>query len=213
MPVKSGRPKGTSAARQQLLDAAREKFTLLPYEKVSTRLIAEAAGVNAALIRYYFGGKAGLFEQMLRETMAPLRRFFADIEHGAAGTHSLETFMRTYYRAIAPNPDVPKLILRVMSDPAAAQRPLVEQLIGELARGMQRHVFDNPHLLRGLRSGISPTRAKMTVFSLTLFPFLVPESILNLQGFSLEAEGLDALLEHNIQVLRHGLFNADKKTL
>ena len=45
---------------------------VMAYDKVSIRLIAQKAGVNSSLIRYYFGNKEGLFETMLRETLAPM---------------------------------------------------------------------------------------------------------------------------------------------
>ncbi len=71
--ARAGRPKGSSDARQKLVVAARQMFSALPYEKVSTRMIAEKAQVRPALINYYFGAKSGLFEQMLLETMEPMR--------------------------------------------------------------------------------------------------------------------------------------------
>lgn len=55
---KVGRPTGgESDARKRLIDASRQLFIRLPYEKVSTRLVAERADVNIALIRYYFKSK------------------------------------------------------------------------------------------------------------------------------------------------------------
>ncbi|TMX45314.1 TetR family transcriptional regulator [Vibrio sp. Hep-1b-8] len=73
-PRKAGRPSDSIDARQQLIHQARELFTVMAYDKVSTRLIANRAGVNVAMIRYYFGNKEGLFETMLRETLEPMRR-------------------------------------------------------------------------------------------------------------------------------------------
>ncbi len=71
---KVGRPRKQTDARQKLLEHARELFVVMPYDKVSTRLIAQRAGVNIAMIRYYFGNKEGLFETMVRETIAPMKK-------------------------------------------------------------------------------------------------------------------------------------------
>ncbi len=46
--------------RERLLAAARELFLRYGYRAVSSRQIGAAAGVNFAMIRYYFGGKPGL---------------------------------------------------------------------------------------------------------------------------------------------------------
>lgn len=70
---KAGRPQKNLDVRQLLIEHARDLFVVQPYDKVSTRLIAERAGVNIAMIRYYFGSKAGLFEAMLRETLRPMQ--------------------------------------------------------------------------------------------------------------------------------------------
>ena len=54
---KVGRPTKQTDARKLLIDSARDLFIVQSYDKVSTRLIATKAGVNVAMIRYYFGNK------------------------------------------------------------------------------------------------------------------------------------------------------------
>ncbi|MCP4320660.1 MAG: TetR/AcrR family transcriptional regulator [Alteromonadales bacterium] len=50
-----GRPDKTgNDARQLLIDADRKKFVSKSYDKVSIRELAKTAGVNSAMIRYYF---------------------------------------------------------------------------------------------------------------------------------------------------------------
>ena len=61
-----------SPLRQRLLDAAKTCFLADDYHAVSTRRIAEAAGANVSMIRYYFGSKEGLYEEMIRDTLQPL---------------------------------------------------------------------------------------------------------------------------------------------
>lgn len=49
------------SAREALIDAAIERIGRDGFDAVSIRAIADRAGVNAALISYYFGGKEGLY--------------------------------------------------------------------------------------------------------------------------------------------------------
>jgi len=49
----------------RILDAADALFGERGYDGTSARDVAQAAGVNKALIFYYFGSKDGLFEQVL----------------------------------------------------------------------------------------------------------------------------------------------------
>jgi TetR/AcrR family transcriptional regulator, regulator of cefoperazone and chloramphenicol sensitivity len=60
---------GSTEARQQLMSAALRLFAAKGFAKTSTRAIAEAAGVNLAAIRYYFGDKAGLYSAMFCDTL------------------------------------------------------------------------------------------------------------------------------------------------
>src|SRR5580704_17795633 len=71
-----GRPSAENAedVRKKLLDAARELFPRYGYRGVSSRQIGAAAGVNFAMIRYYFGGKPGLYREMLHGVMQPARQ-------------------------------------------------------------------------------------------------------------------------------------------
>ena len=54
--------------RERLLKAVLESFLSDEYHKVTTRLIAEKANANIFMIRYYFGDKEGLYEEMIRDT-------------------------------------------------------------------------------------------------------------------------------------------------
>lgn len=58
-----GRPEGTSAVRDEIMDAAEVQFAELGYAGTSLREVAAATNVTQALISYYFGSKYGLFEE------------------------------------------------------------------------------------------------------------------------------------------------------
>jgi|JI10StandDraft_1071094.scaffolds.fasta_scaffold91986_3 AcrR family transcriptional regulator len=55
----------SAQTRQRLVDAAEELFANLGYAATGLREVAAAAGVNVALVKRYFGGKEGLFEEAL----------------------------------------------------------------------------------------------------------------------------------------------------
>src|SRR4051794_21738794 len=56
-----GRPRGTTTTKADILAAARRRFLDDGYDSVTLRAIAADAGVDVALISYYFGSKKGLF--------------------------------------------------------------------------------------------------------------------------------------------------------
>ena len=57
------------ASRARLLGSGLRLFAQQGFAKTSTRELADAAGVNVAAIRYYFGDKAGLYRAVFLEPM------------------------------------------------------------------------------------------------------------------------------------------------
>jgi AcrR family transcriptional regulator len=58
---RSGRWRTGQQSKQRIIDAAREKFTRDGYERATVRGIAADAGVDVAMVYYFFGNKEGLF--------------------------------------------------------------------------------------------------------------------------------------------------------
>lgn len=205
MAGKAGRPVGTSDARERLIAEARRLFIYLPYSKVSTRMIAARADVNVALIRYYFANKAGLYETMLRETIEPVHQQL-QIVLTKGDFASIGDLMRTYYRIMSPNPDMPKLIARaMMMEPSDLQRQTMEKVFGEVVRPATELMFTNLQEQGQLHAGVCPDKARMSFISLMIFPFLIPPSMLALQGITMDETYLAELAEHNVNLLLHGL--------
>lgn len=60
------------SSRDKLLKSAEELFAEKGFREVSVREIAAHAGVNSALVGYYFRGKQALFNEVYRTHAAPL---------------------------------------------------------------------------------------------------------------------------------------------
>ena len=70
-----GRPKQTDErvkARGRLLDAAESLFAARGFYGVTTRQVADAAGVDVALIYYHFKSKSSLFDGVIERRSGPL---------------------------------------------------------------------------------------------------------------------------------------------
>ena len=59
-------------SRDRLFQSAESLFSTKGFREVTIRDIAAHAGVNFALVAYYFGGKQALFEEVFRSHVAPL---------------------------------------------------------------------------------------------------------------------------------------------
>ena len=133
-------------ARQQLLAQATRLFAAKGYAAASTREICQAAGVNIAAIRYYFGSKEGLYRAALTEPI-----HFIASQFGRFDDPELP-FAQAIRQVLAPmiclNPQddykqqITRLHLRETLEPSAIFRevvrtdiqPLHNLLTGVLAR-------------------------------------------------------------------------------
>ncbi|WP_374928555.1 TetR/AcrR family transcriptional regulator [Kytococcus sedentarius] len=65
VPRRGPRPAGADT-RADILNAALELFSSRGYDAVSLRMVAREAGVDPALVNYYYGGKSALFVAAMR---------------------------------------------------------------------------------------------------------------------------------------------------
>ncbi|MBY8088310.1 TetR/AcrR family transcriptional regulator [Vibrio fluvialis] len=201
---KAGRPQQPTDVRELLLQHAKELFTVMDYDKVSTRLIAQKAQVDIGMIRYYFGSKGGLFETMLRETLAPMKE---QIDHLLADSNhqNLTEVMRTYYREMIKVPHFPRLIMQVMQmPPSELQRQLIEKVILDVTKPVQDMMFQKLIQRGVVRPDADPQLCRVSYISLMVFPFIAPRALLAVHGIELNEEFLDRLIEHNIRLMEQG---------
>ncbi|MGR5068246.1 MULTISPECIES: TetR/AcrR family transcriptional regulator [Vibrio] len=205
---RAGRPTNQIDAREKLIYHARELFTIMAYDKVSTRLVAKKAGVNVAMIRYYFGNKEGLFETMLRETLSPMQKQMQALVSDSSEKNFLD-LMRTYYREMIKVPQFPRLISQVMHmPPSDTQRKLLEKVFADISQPMQGILFDKLVDSGVLRKDADPKLCRVSYISLMVFPFMAPPALLAIHGIELNEDFLNRLFEHNIQLMKHGFLDS-----
>jgi AcrR family transcriptional regulator len=206
---KAGRPPQNSDVRERLIQQARELFVIHSYDKVSTRLIADRAQVNIAMIRYYFGNKAGLFETMLRETLRPMQLQMQKLTQDASHKNFLD-LMRTYYQEMVKVPKFPRLIAQVMNmPPSEVQRELLEKVFLDITKPAQDVIFDKLIESGVLKKGLDPQLCRVSYISLMVFPFVAPPPLLVLHGIELNEAFLNRLIEHNITLMTEGFINVE----
>lgn len=204
---KVGRPSDNIDVREKLIHHARELFVVMAYDKVSTRMIATKAGVNVAMIRYYFGSKEGLFETMLRETLSPIQKQLQTLIADNSEKNFLD-IMRTYYQEMIKVPQFPRLVAQVMHmPPSETQRKLLEKVFSDISKPMQGMMFNKLVDSGILRKDANPKLCRVSYISLMVFPFIAPPALLSVHGIELSEEFLSQLLEHNIKLMKYGFLD------
>ncbi len=80
-----GRRAGGSATREQILEAARARFSAHGYGATTIRGVAADAGVDAALVHYFFGTKEKLFAAAMTLPFNPAEIVGAALEGSVEG--------------------------------------------------------------------------------------------------------------------------------
>jgi AcrR family transcriptional regulator len=211
MTTKMGRPKQSDSkqesARANLIEAAKLCFSTYGFDKISTRKIALKAGVDAAMIRYYFGSKAGLFEAIIQETLAPvIEQFQADIDPDTPPNPLL--LMQTYYRMIAANPMLPKLMLHVLSQQDNPQVfTILTGVIDNLLKRSEKWI-EAFKQQEQINPNLNPAWIRLSFVSLMIFPVLAPKYLQDQLGVELKEDWLLGLADHNQTLLEQGLFTS-----
>lgn len=202
---KVGRPANKVDVRNQLILQARELFSVMPYEKVSIRLIAQKAQVDSAMVRYYFGNKEGLFETMLRESLQPMLGKISQLLEQTSDK-TLYELMREHYMSMLKTPRFSRLISQVMLMPATdTSRQLVEKVFTDTIKPSNDLLFECLVEEGIIHPDLDPDLCRFSFISLMIFPFIAPPAMMALHGFKLDQAFLESLLEHNIRLLKSGM--------
>ena len=189
--------------RERLLESARELFLRYGYRAVSSRQIGAAAGVNFAMIRYYFGGKPGLYREILRGLLpAQLNEFEAWAETGGA---ALPEILANLVRMWAANPWVAGFVLREVLVPGGPMRTMfLREFPERLAPLVERVV--QAQMRRGtLRADLDPKLVVLSMVSLGIFPFLAFALTSRVFGVRHDEEFVSRFLAHTQALLAHGV--------
>ena len=201
-----GRPRAAGAEdiRQKLLTAARELFLRYGYRAVSSRQIGAAAGVNFAMIRYYFGGKPGLYREMLQGVLHPTRATL-DAMSAASLPVELPDVLAKMTRAWAANPWIAGFVVREVLAPDGPMRAMfLREFPERLAPALERVV--QADIERGrLRPDLDPRLLVLSVVSLAIFPFLAYPVASGVFGVRNDEEFVARFLRHSIELLMRGV--------
>ncbi len=207
-PARPGRPPAAQdqEVRRQLITSARALFAKHGYDAVSIRAVAEAAGVNPAMIHYYFGSKQGLHEAMLADTIQPLVErlgaLLANMDQQAA---PLRSFLELYMRTLGANPWMPPLILREVIQEGGRLRGWFIQQFASKGGGLLTRLVQGEQAAGRIRADADPTLTALSMVSLAVFPFVAMPVTSEVFGMRVKDDYLDKLIAHTERVFLQGV--------
>jgi AcrR family transcriptional regulator len=166
-------------AERRILRAARSVFLRRGTSGARMQEIAEEAGVNQALLHYYFRSKEGLAEAVFRETAGQLVPSLVQLlGSDATMEQKVERFVQIYIDTVRESPFIPGYIVAelqfhperigALASEIAGLRP-ADVLGGHLRRlGAQIDVEADAGRMRRIR----PEQLLLNLLALSVFPFV-----------------------------------------
>jgi len=121
--------------RLRLLSAAARLFAERGFAKVTVRDIGKKARANVAAVNYHFGGKAGLYHEVLQSAIQTMQAT-TEAAREAGDRQPADAKLRAYIEVFlhrvtgrGPNTWIHQFMLREMSDPTPALDLVIDQVI------------------------------------------------------------------------------------
>ncbi len=165
-------PPTDTTTMEKILDAARKLFVQQGFAATTTRDIAKEAGINLALVNYYYGSKQNLFKTIMVEHMKGfMKGLSVGINDPSRGLEEKFAFMAdSYISMLLVQPDVPLFLLRSLrEEPDVLFRDVGIGPI--LTDSLLMKEIDAALKAQG-RSLISPLQIFINLMGLCVFPFI-----------------------------------------
>jgi len=111
------------AARDKIIAAATELFAGKGLRATSITDIAARAGVNRAMIAYYFGNKGGLYDAIIDAAVEEAAASLASLDLSGGGRESLRQLVLAFAEANSRRPQFIRMIIYEYFEPARLFEP------------------------------------------------------------------------------------------
>jgi AcrR family transcriptional regulator len=155
------------STEQKIKEAAQRVFISKGYAAATTREIAEEAGINNALLNYYFRSKEKLFDIVMKEQVATLfGKVFPIINNPETSLDQKIVAVIDYYTDVLLAE--PGLMLFVLSE--MHNQPQRIAGLFEANQGMMQSVIARQ--FSQVKPFVHPVQLIMSVMGMALFPFM-----------------------------------------
>ncbi|ASZ13779.1 TetR/AcrR family transcriptional regulator [Chitinophaga pendula] len=161
-----------NSTEEQIIEAARKIFTRKGLAGARMQDIADEAGINKAMLHYYYRSKDALFELVFREALDKMiGRMNVILEGPLSFREMISALVENYIQQIGENPYLPVFVMNELH-----QQPM--EFLQQL---QQRRNF--PNVARFLQTvqraseageirSVNPIQLMLSIISMCIFPFM-----------------------------------------
>lgn len=168
-----------SSTEQRIIQAARRVFLKKGMTGARMQEIADEAGINKALLHYYFRNKEKLFEQIFEEVIVRISEGLKKIfESDMSVLERLKSIVDIYNDILLDNRYLPFFVLNEMNRNPEMFAKLFEQKVVVHMRKLFIEI--QKEVERGEINSINPAHLLLNILSLIIFPFAAYPVMLNI---------------------------------
>ena len=159
-------------SRSRILAAATPLFAKHGLNGVSIRKLASAAGVNLSMISYHFGGKEGLYAEILKKQFEGFRYIDDIAKRDLPPLEKFELYIRGTILRYREKPYLLRYYVSELTNPTPCfrtiVRPAVQKILKILRKTVEQGISRNQ-----LRKGLNPADGVLALAGMINFYFLV----------------------------------------
>jgi AcrR family transcriptional regulator len=198
--------------RAGILRVAADNFATAGLAGGRMEAIARAAGVNKALLHYYFKSKAGLYSAVLEEHMKDFsRRAQETLSTPGPARDAVLRFVNLHFDFISARPYYPFLFQHLMMAGGQPLKRLMRKYLLPVGTSLNRVIAEG--IRRREFRRVDPGHMATSIVGVTVFYFSSAPIVRVLRGFDpFDATHLRQRKEHVMEFVRFGLFrNPEEK--
>ena len=197
-------------SQRKILDASLMEFAEFGFDGARVDRIAGKAGINKAMIFYYFSSKQNLYRTVIRQAMLDfIPKVRQVIQESSNPGRLFETLPSLYIRYFSKQKDIIKIIVRELIQSPQKIALLINEIFSEVPESPSKtlpKVIQNWHR-KGLISESDPVQFLFNIIPLCLFPLIAQpmvEAIMDVR-ITDEPRFLDKRIRSIAHLLKRGM--------
>lgn len=187
------------STEEKILEAAKNIFVSKGMEGARMQEIADAAGINKALLHYYFRSKERLFEAIFSEIIKfAFPKLTQIVTSNAPLTEKIDQVVDAYIQLLKKHPFIPGFVMKELSrDPSGLIKMALKFGVNpQVVLDQVEQAMDRGEIIR-----MKPQHLAVNIVSMCVFPFAA-RPILSYIFFKDNPQALDAFYEERAEVIK-----------
>jgi AcrR family transcriptional regulator len=167
-----------ASSRDQILDAAERLFAARGFARTTIKDIGREAGLNSALLYYYFADKDQLYHEVLRRFVGRLvARTMSELTGGGSPDARLRALLTAQAELLLANPHFPRLMVRELAESEGAHAVEQFHLLASTTFRRLCELIEEGQRAGLFRKNVDPRFAAISTISQVVYFFVARPAI------------------------------------